>query len=63
MKAEKNLTNVTYEVQDATKLPADWTEKFDLIVCYDVIHDMGRPDLGVKELSRVLKKGRTISLA
>ena len=62
MKAEKNLTNVTYEVQDATKLPEDWTEKFDLIVCYDVIHDMGRPDLGVKELSRVLKKDGTALL-
>ena len=57
MKAEKNLTNVTYEVQDATKLPQEWTEKFDVVLCYDVIHDLGRPDLGVMELSRVLKAG------
>ena len=61
MKAEKNLRNVIYEVQDATKLPTEWTETFDLIVCYDVIHDMGRADLGVKELSRVLKKGTTVN--
>jgi len=57
MKAEKGLTNVIYEVQDATKLPEEWTGKFDLALCYDVIHDMGRPDLGVQELRRVLKKG------
>jgi len=62
MKAEKNLRNVIYEVQDATKLPTEWTETFDLIVCYDVIHDMGRADLGVKELSRVLKKDGTALL-
>ena len=61
MKAEKNLTNVTYEIQDATQLPAEWTGKFDLAVCYDVIHDLGRPDLGVQELSRVLKKSETLS--
>ena len=57
MKAEKGLTNVVYEVQDATKLPEEWTGKFDLALCYDVIHDMGRPDLGVQQLRRVLKKG------
>merc|ERR1712228_390505 len=62
LKAEKNLTNVIYEVQDATKLPAEWREKFDLVLCYDVIHDMGRPDLGVKELCRVLKKNGTALL-
>lgn len=62
MKEEKNLHNVTFEVQDATKMPAEWTEKFDVIICYDVIHDMGRPDLGVKELSRVLKKDGTALL-
>ena len=57
MKAAKNLKNVTFEVQDATKLPPNWTEKFDLIICYLVIHDIGRPDLAVEELTRVLKKG------
>jgi len=62
LKAEKNLTNVTYEIQDATQLPAEWTGKFDLAVCYDVIHDLGRPDLGVQELSRVLKKSGTALL-
>jgi len=59
MKAAKNLKNVMFEVQDATKLPPDWTEKFDLIICYLVIHDIGRPDLAVEELTRVLRKDGT----
>ena len=57
LKASENLSNVTYEVQDASSLPADWSNRFDLVVVYDVIHDLGRPDLGVKEIHRVLKPG------
>jgi 2-polyprenyl-3-methyl-5-hydroxy-6-metoxy-1,4-benzoquinol methylase len=57
--AEKGLHNITFEVRDVTKLPTEWTGKFDMIVIYDVIHDLGRPDLGVKELHRVLKDDGT----
>ena len=56
-KAQEDVTNVTYEVQDATALPTAWSERFDLVVVVDVIHDLGRPDLGVQEIHRILKPG------
>jgi len=57
LKLERKLDNVTYEVQDVTRLPKEWNEKFDAVIIYDVIHDLGQPNIAVKELHRVLKKG------
>ena len=60
MKVEKSLKNVIFEVHDATNLPKEWEEKFDVVLSFKVIHDIGRPDLALRELHRVLKKGKAI---
>lgn len=54
----KNLTKipgVKFLKEDATKLPADWTKKFDWVILYDVLHDLPQPAQVMKEVHRVLK--------
>ncbi|XP_077995021.1 S-adenosylmethionine-dependent methyltransferase Rv2258c-like [Glandiceps talaboti] len=49
------LTNVTFHLGDASVTSQDWNAKFDIVYCMDVIHDVGRPDLLLKEIKRLLK--------
>lgn len=56
--AEKlQMKNVKFAVGDATKMPADWDNKFDFVFCHDCIHDMARPDIALSEIHRVLVPG------
>ena len=55
VKADKGLTNITFEVQDATSIPARWTRRFGLVLVYDVIHDLRCRDLGLHEIHRAIK--------
>ena len=53
----QGLKNVEFCVYDVYKMPEDWTETFDGIIGFDVLHDFPHPDKAVKELRRVLKVG------
>ena len=53
----QGLENVEFRVQDVYKMPEDWTETFDGVIGFDVLHDFPHPDKAVKELRRVLKVG------
>lgn len=56
--AKKNDTTsrVTYLKADATFLPFD-NKKFDVVIAMDILEHIERPDLLVKEASRVLNDG------
>ncbi|XP_077994921.1 S-adenosylmethionine-dependent methyltransferase Rv2258c-like [Glandiceps talaboti] len=49
------LSNVTFHLGDATVMSQDWNSKFDIVYVMDVIHDVGRPDLLLKEIRRLVK--------
>ena len=52
----EHLKNVSYKVEDALALsfPADY---FDLIISVEVLEHVGKPEIMMKEVSRVLKPG------
>ncbi len=50
--AEMGLSNVAFEVQDATALPGDLT--FDLMTTFDAIHDQANPQGALNEIGRSL---------
>ena len=54
---EEKLENLSFSVQDCCNLPVDWSEKFDLVVVFDVIHDIPRASQGLLEIRRCLKPG------
>ncbi|KAI8520230.1 hypothetical protein Bbelb_034870 [Branchiostoma belcheri] len=60
--AAKGITNVICDVVDATKLPEDWSEKFDYIVTLSTIHDVPAPERTLREIHRVLKPGGQYSM-
>ncbi|MDP8970192.1 MAG: methyltransferase domain-containing protein [Actinomycetota bacterium] len=49
--AERGLTNVRFEVQDAAALEGS----YDVVFAYDVIHDLARPDEVLKAIARSLR--------
>ena len=53
---DPDLSNLSYELQDASKLPSDWTESFDVVLVRDVIHDLPNALDVLKEILRILKK-------
>ena len=53
----QGLSNVEFRVQDVFKIPEDWTETFDGVMGFDVLHDFPHPDKAVKVFHRVLKVG------
>ncbi|XP_033760982.1 uncharacterized protein LOC117342830 [Pecten maximus] len=50
-----SCSNVTYLKASGACLPSDWTKRFDLIVLYDVLHDLPCPSECMREVYRVLK--------
>ncbi len=51
--AERGLTNLKFEVRDATDLGYDST--FDLITTFDAIHDQAAPDSVLSSIGRALR--------
>ncbi|XP_071809069.1 S-adenosylmethionine-dependent methyltransferase Rv2258c-like [Asterias amurensis] len=47
--------NLKYETQDPTKLPADWSNKFGVVIAIQNIRDSPRPDVIAQEVHRILK--------
>ncbi|XP_030850727.1 uncharacterized protein LOC586122 [Strongylocentrotus purpuratus] len=58
----KNLTNVEFHCIDATTLPKDWANTFDYVFFHNVIHDLARPDLVLKEVKEVMKPEALMSV-
>ena len=55
--ADQKLANLSFSVQDVCELPADWSDKFDLVVAYNVIHDLAHSSKGLANIRRSLKSG------
>ncbi|XGW05639.1 hypothetical protein V3C99_016191 [Haemonchus contortus] len=49
--------NLAFIQMNASEMDDDWTEKYDLVTVIDACHDQMRPDLCLKEIYRVLKRG------
>ena len=52
-----NLPNLSFSVQDICNLPTDWSESFDLITAFSVIHDLSFASKGLQHIWRCLKPG------
>ena len=60
--AEKSLTNCHFHVVDICNMPAEWTEKFDYVALFDVLHDVPFVSKGLLEIQKTLKKGAHMSV-
>ncbi|ELU11271.1 hypothetical protein CAPTEDRAFT_154856 [Capitella teleta] len=60
--AEKGLTNVQFLVEDALKMPAEWTEKFDYIITINTLHHLPDGVRGCAEMKRILKPDGYLSI-
>lgn len=54
---EADLSNVSFEVQDAADL--DLEDSFDIVVAVDAIHDQSRPGAVLERIARALRPGGT----
>ncbi|KAK3578038.1 hypothetical protein CHS0354_039585 [Potamilus streckersoni] len=52
---QKGVTNMTIEQGDALNLPDSWTEQFDWVFVYEVIHDLPDPRKAFSEIRRIMK--------
>ena len=59
---EGALSNVNHVVQDATKLPGEWSGKFDWVFLMECLHDMGHADKALREFYRILKPKGCLSV-
>lgn len=61
-KEEKSVQNVNFIQMDASKLPDEWTNRFDWVMIFDACHDQVRPDLSLREIHRVLTDDGVLSV-
>lgn len=59
--AERDLSNVAFQIADAEKLPFD-DNQFDAVTCRIAPHHFANPGLFVSEVARVLKPGGLFGL-
>jgi len=59
---QMQLDNVTFEYGDAQALPEKWTGHFDLVLLYDVLHDLPNPHKCLDQVYQVLKPDGVLSL-
>ncbi|XP_060083160.1 S-adenosylmethionine-dependent methyltransferase Rv2258c-like [Ylistrum balloti] len=59
---ESNI-NVTFVKASVDSLPSDWTNKFDWVIIFDVLHDLPRPEESMREVLRVMKDDGVISIS
>ncbi|KAK3610800.1 hypothetical protein CHS0354_002254 [Potamilus streckersoni] len=52
---KNELRNISIERGDALNLPKSWTEQFDWVFVYDVMHDLPDPRRAMSEIRRILK--------
>jgi 2-polyprenyl-3-methyl-5-hydroxy-6-metoxy-1,4-benzoquinol methylase len=53
--SKSNLSNINFEIKDLVTLQD--SEKFDLILSFDVIHDQASPDKVLENISHAIKPG------
>lgn len=58
----KSLPNCHFIATDATNMPPEWTEKWDCIQLFDVLHDMSHATKALSEFRRTLKTGGYLSV-
>ena len=56
---EQNIKNITVVKEDASKLPSDWTGKYDFVLAIHMVHDTARPDKVLRCCYEVLKPNGT----
>ena len=49
-------------VKDAVSLPEHWVEHFDIITCFDAMHDMSKPRVVLNGIHRALAPGGIFSM-
>ena len=49
---KENLPNLSFSVQDLCYMPSHWSESFDLIMAFDVIHDLPYASKGLMQIYR-----------
>ena len=54
---QHGLNNVTCVVQDGCNMPDDWSNRFDVMFVWDVVHDLPYSAKFLREIIRVLKPG------
>lgn len=59
---DRNCSNVNFRLQSITDLPDDWTNTFDWIILWDVLHDLSYPVQALNEIKRVLKDDGIVSI-
>ncbi|KAK7096228.1 S-adenosylmethionine-dependent methyltransferase Rv2258c-like [Littorina saxatilis] len=58
----QGLTNMTFHLLDVCKVPGEWTEEFDWMFAFDVIHDLPYPLEAIKGVFKALKPGGQFSM-
>ena len=54
-----HLPNLSFSVKDVHNLPSDWTNKFDLVLAFNLIHDLPYASRGLVQIHKSLKpKGK-----
>jgi ubiquinone/menaquinone biosynthesis C-methylase UbiE len=51
------LPNLSFSVRDISELPEEWSERFDLVTVFDVIHDLPYASKTLRHIHRVLRPG------
>ncbi|XP_033746487.1 ubiquinone/menaquinone biosynthesis C-methyltransferase UbiE-like [Pecten maximus] len=59
-KASGQVGNLDFSKQNINELPKSWAGKFDVILMFDVLHDLQDPEIAMKQVMSVLKKNGTI---
>ena len=59
---ENCLDNVTFGVHNLCDLPMDWTNKWDVTLLWDVVHDVPETSKAFREVYRTLKPGGSVSM-
>ena len=54
---QQGLNNVTFAVQDGCNMPDEWSNRFDVMLVWDVVHDVPESAKFLREILRVLKPG------
>ena len=58
----RSLENVSFLVQDMCHMPAEWTDRWDMVVAWNVVHDVPETTKALSELYRTLKPGGVVSM-
>ena len=49
------VDNLTFDVADGCNMPSDWSNRFDVLITWDVVHDVPHSSRFLEEIKRVIK--------